>query len=75
MSEPASNGNGRTLSGAVAGVAKRLVEVLPGPFLALCLVNTMFLWVVFSYEARQVEARAALIEKLIEIACTHRQGT
>ena len=60
-----------TVSGAVASVSKKIVEALPASFLALCLVNVLFIGTVFWFEARQTGIRMALISDILH-ACVSR---
>jgi hypothetical protein len=54
-----------TVTGAVAGVSKKLIEALPASFLALCLVNILFIGTVFWFESRQTAVRMQLIADVL----------
>ena len=54
-----------TIAAAVTSIGSRIVEALPTSFLALCLVNVVFIGVVFWFEARQTTARLQLVTDIL----------
>jgi len=53
---------------AIVNVGSRLIEGLPGQFLALCLINVVFIGALFWFEAHQTEARGELARAFLN-AC------
>jgi uncharacterized membrane protein YfcA len=58
--------------GAVAGAAKSVLGSLPGQFLALLLMNTVFILGLLMFLDRQTTAREHMMGKYID-ACTAMQ--
>jgi hypothetical protein len=64
---PATVVNGGPVA-AVVNVGGRLIDSLPGQFLALCLLNVIFIGSLFWFEAHQTESRAELARAFLN-AC------
>ncbi len=54
-----------------AGMVARITSALPPGFIALLFVNLIFIALTYWFLDRQVEARAAMISKIIDV-CTDR---
>ena len=61
-----TNDQAKGITGAIQELGSRVLSVLPPAFIALILVNIMFVAVVLFFEHSQSAARAELIHKLID---------
>lgn len=66
MTEAPRNGNNGTLVGAAASIARTAIAALPPAFLLLCLINVMFLGIVFWHEDHAATLRAEAINKMLD---------
>jgi hypothetical protein len=69
-----SNGAHPSTLGVVNSIGGKVVAGLGAPFLALVLLNVIFLSAVFWYEAHQTAGRLEMVAKLID-ACAQAANT
>ena len=53
-------------NGLLAGISERLIRVLPPAFIVLLLLNTLFLSAFWWVLDHNIEARAELLNKIVE---------
>lgn len=51
---------------SITDIGKQVITTLPPAFVMLCLINVVFLWIVFSFAENQSDKRLAIVEKIIE---------
>ena len=63
---PAHNGNGRRNGGVVVTISEKLIRVLPPAFIALLVLNCIFIGVIAWVFDHNAETRNALLTKIVE---------
>ena len=61
-----TNEQSHSITGAIHELSDRVLTILPPAFIALLIVNVMFIGTVLMFEWWAMDARAQLIGKLIE---------
>jgi hypothetical protein len=61
-----TNEQSHSITGAIHELSDRVLTILPPAFIALIIVNVLFIATVLLFEFWQMDARAQLIGKLIE---------
>ena len=61
-----TNEQSHSITGAIHELSDRVLTILPPAFIALLLVNVMFIATVLMFEYWQIDARAQLIGRLID---------
>ena len=61
-----TNEQSRSITGAIHELSDRVLTILPPAFIALLLVNVLFVATVLMFEWWSIDARAHLIGKLID---------
>jgi hypothetical protein len=63
---PPHNGNGRRGGGVLVSVSEKLIRVLPPAFIALLVLNIVFIAVIAWVFDHNAETRNALLTKIVE---------